>query len=357
MQIQKTKNFISLLSSVISTLQNIDGILNEVSKSGKTSRTNEIIHIFKELFYDVRFKTHFDFKITLIGRSTQFNYFGDRNEENSNKHLTLNLRSEEIIFYDNLYDNKISDLLKFFKHLFSLIENFSIINNTSKVVKFQNLLREIEHDFVFWESVQRKSLESFDIQKELLHAFSFLSHSVSKKTNWQDYLKILVDNNVNYLYHFTDQANIESIKNHNGLYSWFYCENNNVHISRPGGNLTSRKFDQAKKLENYVRLSFCENHPMLYFAKNDGRISNPVILKCDTEIILYKNTLFSNCNANKTEAIISDSFDLFRNLRFDIFNKKYFDVNKDSNLKSSYQAEILIAEHLPIKYILNIENV
>jgi hypothetical protein len=44
-------------------------------------------------------------------------------------------------------------------------------------------------------------------------------------------------------------------------------------------------------------------------------------------------------------------------LRFDIFNKKYFDVNKDSNLKSSYQAEILIAEHLPIKYILNIENV
>ena len=83
-------------------------------------------------------KTHFDFKITLIGRSTQFNYFGDRNEENSNKHLTLNLRSEEIIFYDNLYDNKISDLLKFFKHLFSLIENFSIINSTSKVIKFQN---------------------------------------------------------------------------------------------------------------------------------------------------------------------------------------------------------------------------
>lgn len=357
MLIHKAENFILLLEGVISSLQKIEVVLNQVSISGRTKETGKIITIFDKLFNDVRFKKHFDYKITLIGKSSQSYYWGERNEENSNKHLTLNLKSDEIIFYDNLYENKISSLLKFFKHLFSLIENFSIFNNIEKIRKFKNLLSEIQNDFIFWEALQRKALNFVDRQEELLNAFSFLSHSVSKKTNWQDYLKILADNKVNYLYHFTDQANIESIKSHNGLYSWFYCENNNVHISKPGGNSTSRMVDQTKKLENYVRLSFCENHPMLYVAKKDGRISNPVILKCDTEIILYKNTLFSNCNANKTEAIINDSFELFRNLRFDIFDKKYFDVNTDNNLKSSYQAEILIPEHLPIKYILNIENV
>ncbi|MCZ2222617.1 MAG: DUF4433 domain-containing protein [Chitinophagales bacterium] len=357
MLLKKEENFISLLSCIISSFEKIDVILRDILQSDKTSETNAFISIFEELFNDPRFKGHFDFKVSLIGKSSYYNYLGPRNEENSNKHLTLNLKSEEIIFYDHLYDYKISDLLKFFKHLFSLIENFSIFNNSVKIAKFQNLLTEIKRDFVFWELLHQKSLDLANNQKELLNAFSFLAQSTAKKINWQDYLKVIADNNIIHLYHFTDLSNIESIKKYGGLYSWFYCDKNNVCISKPGGNLVSREFDKRKNLENFVRLSFCENHPMLFVAKNDGRISNPIILKCDTEIILYKNTLFSNCNANKTEAIINESFELFRNLRFDIFKKKYFDINKDNTLKSYYQAEVLVAEHLPIKYILNINDV
>lgn len=357
MSIQKTENFILFLKDVISSLRKIDVILKNVSDSGQTKETNDIISVFEELFNDNRYNVHFEYKITLIGKSSQYYYWGERNEENSNKHLTLNLKSEEIIFYNNLYDNKISDLLKFFKHLFSLIENFSIIESNSRVAKFQNLLTEIRRDFIFWESVLRKSLNDLDDQKKLLHAFSFLSYTTEKKSNWQDYLKILSDKNVNCLYHFTDRSNIDSIKSHKGLYSWFYCENNNIDIVKPGGNGTSRKLDKDKNLENYVRLSFCENHPMAYVLKRDGRISDIVVLKCDTEVILHKNTLFSNCNANKSEAVISDSLELFKDLRFDIFGKKYFDVNKDNKLKSFYQAEVLVAKHLPMKYILNIDNI
>ncbi len=356
MLIQKTEDFILLLKDVILSLQKIDVILKSVLVSGKTKETNEMINIFDELFNQTRYKNHFEYKITLIGKSSQYFYWGERNQENSNKHITLNLKSEEIIFYDNLYDCKISDLLKFFKHLFSLIENFSILESSSKVAKFQKLLTEINHDFIFWESLLARSLETIDDQKKLLHAFSFLSYKTEKKTNWQYYLKILSDNNVSCLYHFTDRSNLDSIKSHKGLYSWFYCENNNIDIAKPGGNGASRVFDKAKNLENYVRLSFCENHPMAYVVKKEGRISDPVILKCDTEVVLHNNTLFSTCNANKAEAMIGDSLELFKDLHFDIFRKKYFDVINDGNLKTFYQAEVLVAEHLPLKYILNIDN-
>lgn len=356
MLLDKEDYFIGLLSKFIVTLEKIEIILEEVQETNQTSRTEKLIDIFVDLFTNSAYSEHFEFKISLIGKSTQAMYWGERNLENSNRHLTLNLKSEYIQFYNTLYDNKIEDLIKFFRHIFSLIENFSILQNNSKVNKYNSLLAIIKEDFIYWKVVQDKALKRSIKQDDIIKAFKFLSFNTEKKINWQSFLNVILKQNINYLYHFTDTSNLESIKKHGALCSWYFCEINGITINRPGGNSISRELDKRKNLENFVRLSFVEQHPMKFVAQKEGRINNPLTLKCDSEIILLKHSLFSNCNANKREAIINDSLELFEELRFDIFGKRYFDLNNDSNLKSLYQAEVLVAEYIPNRYILNLNE-
>lgn len=115
---------------------------------------------------------------------------------------------------------------------------------------------------------------------------------------------LLRQKGITKLYHFTDRANIQSIIDNGGLYSWKACDNMGISIKKPGGSPTSRSLDQYRGLENYVRLSFTRNHPMMYVAQNDGRISNPVILEIDLSVVELSTTKFSDRNATKNGAII-----------------------------------------------------
>jgi len=119
------------------------------------------------------------------------------------------------------------------------------------------------------------------------------------KTDWQAFQRVIAEKNITVLYHFTDRANLQSIRNNGGLYSWEYCEDNNIRITFPGGDDLSRSLDRRYNLENYVRLCFTKNHPMMYVAQKQGRINNPVILEIYPEVIYWKDTLFSDMNATK----------------------------------------------------------
>ena len=116
------------------------------------------------------------------------------------------------------------------------------------------------------------------------------------KDDWKEIQKIVEQNKITKLYHFTDRANIPSIKKMGGLFSWQDLENMKVKIPVQGGNDLSKQLDAYKNLQNYVRLSFVENTPMLYFAKKEGRVQNPVILEIDPSIIFLKDTIYSDGN-------------------------------------------------------------
>ena len=101
------------------------------------------------------------------------------------------------------------------------------------------------------------------------------SLSAERKENWLAFKQVLENNGIRYLYHFTDRRNIPSIKRHGGLLSWSYCEKHKIDIPNPGGGNLSRNLDEMRNLQDYVRLSFTTEHPMMYVAMKDGRISNP----------------------------------------------------------------------------------
>lgn len=69
------------------------------------------------------------------------------------------------------------------------------------------------------------------------------------------------------------------------------------------------------------------------------------------------NTKFSDRNAARTSAgvKVGDSVSDLRNLRFNLFNKRYFDLDADE--KPYFQAEVLVCHEVPLCYIRNITSV
>ena len=179
---------------------------------------------------------------------------------------------------------------------------------------------------------------------------------MQKKSNWQKFQAVLEQNRITKLYHFTDFDNLESIIEHGGLYSWADCEEKGIKIAKPGGSSQSRSLDQRDRLEHYVRLSFAYDHPMKFVAMDDGRISNPVVLEIDLETALWEDSLYADRNATKNGACVGGTLDDLKAVRFGLFNRmmRYFDMTEEA--KTHYQAEVLVKNFIPLKYITNIGN-
>ena len=180
---------------------------------------------------------------------------------------------------------------------------------------------------------------------------------MDKKSNWQEFKAVMDEHRITKLYHFTDRDNLESIIKNGGLYSWMDCDRKGIKINKPGGSLESRQLDSSRKLEDYVRVSFTTQHPMMYVAMRDGRISNPVILEIDPEIIYWKDTCYSNMNAtiHRITPNIGDTFSDFKQIHFQSVKVyKHFDLPEEE--QPYFQAEILVKNFIPLEYIKNIGN-
>lgn len=181
---------------------------------------------------------------------------------------------------------------------------------------------------------------------------------MAKRGNWQEIKEILDINNIHTLYHFTDRDNLEAIINNGGLYSWKDCELKGITIPKPGGGgpgSLSWELDARKGLENYVRVSFTRNHPMMYVAMNEDRISNPVILEIDPSVLYDEKTKYSNMNATRNGANIGDDIEDFKAIHFDTVKaRNHFDLDTDE--QPYYQAEILVKNFIPLSSITNIGN-
>jgi hypothetical protein len=191
---------------------------------------------------------------------------------------------------------------------------------------------------------------------ELIKVSEITNITSKRKSNWKEFEEILKKENIKKLYHFTDESNLKSIIKNKGLYSWSSCEKLKIDVNCYGGDKLSRDLDEYHGLEDYARLSFVKNHPMEYIAKKDGRIVDPVRLEIDPSVIYLKDTMFSNMNATKTGNKNGGSLDIFKKIKFEIIKKTNHCYNLEDYEKPYFQAEVMIKENLPLKYILNIDE-
>lgn len=160
------------------------------------------------------------------------------------------------------------------------------------------------------------------------------------------------------IWHFTDYSNIESIKNNNGLISLGELQRKNISIPAPGGNQWSHDADIYKGVHEYVHLAFVDDHPMLYAAKQDGRIKNPIWLKIDSSILLDSNVRFTNEVSNKAGVQLLTSDEAREQIDFEVMFT-YMDWRNpeiQARRRLALKSEILIPRHIPLNKILDKKN-
>ena len=154
-------------------------------------------------------------------------------------------------------------------------------------------------------------------------------------------IKVLQRNGIKKLYHFTDAANVESIRQH-GLLSASCLLSRSLPTVMNSDEL-SRGLDRAQGLDGYVRLSFNDKNPMQFKAMQEKRVSKLVMLKISLQVVSRPNVMFSDCNATRTDAVKSLKPDI---VRFDVVRAKdQFSVMP--SLRQYYQAEVLVPSPIP----------
>ena len=104
-----------------------------------------------------------------------------------------------------------------------------------------------------------------------------------------------------FLYHFTDEANLDSIKSH-GILSTDERKSKGIKPNACGGNDISRYADDKNKITDFVSLSFTDSHPLCFLAQEAGRLFNPKYLKICPEILLSDGVMFTDGVANSNDA-------------------------------------------------------
>lgn len=175
------------------------------------------------------------------------------------------------------------------------------------------------------------------------------------KPDFQDIFDELKRQQVNTLYHFTDKDNLRSIFENGGLLSNRDIVSKGIkpHYST---SEESRMMDKRANLDDYVRVSFVRENPMMFLSKQAGRVNQPVIIQVDPHIMLRPEVYFSDRNALDHQAIIGQSAQYLKNINFDLLRRPYYDIASNEGLKSKYQAEVMVRNRVGIEFFLNADE-
>ena len=163
-------------------------------------------------------------------------------------------------------------------------------------------------------------------------------------------VQVLRDHGIKSLFHFTDASNLESIRKC-GLMTWKRLTELKI-PARMNSSGLSHNLDASKGLADFVRLSFCKKHPMMYVSLKDKRIATPVVLEIKLEAVSRPGVLFCGINAAAKAAKVSPNPGV---IRVDVV-KAGSQRDVDQSLRPFYQGEVLVPEWIP-PHLIRIPNV
>ena len=260
-------------------------------------------------------------------------------EEEERVSKAVDPEKERITIQEEKESKKSKQLLKNMPILYPHGYRYAKNQNWSDEFILANINRIKEIEQQHQEEIQRKELEKKQVERQ-------------KAEEQANLLNVLKKNYVNFFYHFTSQKNLASIRRNGGLYSWQYLKSHNIDIPVQGGGELSQGLDQYKGLSDYVHLSFCDDHPMAYRHIQNGE--DIVVLKISTDVAMLDGTMFSDMNAVDSKSNCAIGLKGLEKVNFEATKEKY--LRNDDPLFKYKQAEILVKTHVPLKYILNIDE-
>jgi hypothetical protein len=154
-----------------------------------------------------------------------------------------------------------------------------------------------------------------------------------------------------YIYHFTDKANLQTVKLR-GLLSKEQQPHHQIFPRHPGGDKASRISDQMRGINNDVSLCLTRNHPMAFRCREDGRHPNQVYLGLLPEILLLPGVRVALGLANARATRILPIDEAIQHIDIDII---YRWVENPGNfflrMSSAEKIEVLVPNGISAQYI------
>lgn len=159
---------------------------------------------------------------------------------------------------------------------------------------------------------------------------------------------------IDAIWHFTDHANTAKIWENGGLYSFRELQKRNMNIPLPGGNEWSHQEDQHRDLDQFVHLCFLAEHPMLYIARNDGRIRNPIWLKFNIAVLQLPGVMYTAEVANKRGVPLLNAQQAEQQIDFEVLFRytDWRDPAVQERRRAATKAEILVPNFVPLNFLL-----
>ena len=237
---------------------------------------------------------------------------------------------------------------------------FSIQKNLlAELMSFVRLYTT-DHSLSFKEHIAERAIQAANRREQLPLSYKKeytpldkrLMSFFEKKENYQRFEEYLDSKGIKCLYHITLRANLQSIIENKGLYSWEYSLNNDIKFDAAVGSEETREKDAKAGLSNYVRMSFCDDYPTQKERKR--KREDLVLLKIKRDAIWSWDTRFSDCDATDPAHHDGPNFEDLK--RIDIDAALRHGLETDDPRYNSHLAEVMVKEYVPISYILNIDN-
>ncbi|BDM64877.1 hypothetical protein NFHSH190041_23290 [Shewanella sp. NFH-SH190041] len=160
---------------------------------------------------------------------------------------------------------------------------------------------------------------------------------------------------ITHIWHFTDSENIQNIIAQGGLLSWVSLNQRGMQV-RPGGNDWSHDADEIAGVDTYVHLAFNKEHPMLYRAIEEGRITEPKWLKICASILDDPEVMYTADVSNKAGVELLTNEQAKNTLDLEIlFTRTDWRAPEiQHRLRNARKSEILVPNFIPINRILKV---
>jgi hypothetical protein len=166
----------------------------------------------------------------------------------------------------------------------------------------------------------------------------------------QSLLAVIQRYRIRRLWHFTDEANLPSIRQHGGILSLNELTRRGIAIPMPGGDGLSHHLDRERGLDRYVHLCFRMTHPMEFRAREEGRISKTVWIGVDASVMLDPDVRFSAGVSYQEGIEIVDHERAARELDFEVIYSwmDWTDPEIQKRRQVGEKTEILVPNMVPL---------
>lgn len=159
----------------------------------------------------------------------------------------------------------------------------------------------------------------------------------------EEYLKVLYDNKIKAIYHFTNISNLESIMKY-GICNRKYMNENKINYEYTDVNRFDKQID-------CISLSINQTNKSMLMSKTNKFYNDWIIIELDAEQII--NNFYNEICYCKNNAASSEMINLLKN------NKEYLKSvsafkNMFENNKNYSQGELLLEGNIPFEFATNI---